>query len=178
MLHNQFIIAGLAILIIVLSGYGIMHLGMVAQLSTRFHGSFSWLKRVLDGFGLLSSKDMTVTVVYTLVFHMILILQMFYLINSFSHINFIHTFVGTSAMMFAKSLLPISIGDLGIREVGSIYFFSLYGISQAAALNASLFLFFINIFIPSILGIYFFRHQQISTQDLLQFWKKSTSANP
>jgi uncharacterized membrane protein YbhN (UPF0104 family) len=97
---------------------------------------------------------------------------MYFLINSFSHISFAHAFVGTSAMMFAKSLLPISIGDLGIREAGSIYFFSLYGISQAAALNASLLLFFINIFIPSVLGIYFIRHQQIPTQDLLQFWKK------
>jgi hypothetical protein len=75
--------------------------------------------------------------------------------------------------MFVKSLLPISIGDLGIREAGSIYFFSIYGISQAAALNASLLLFSINIFIPSILGIYFIRHQQISLNDLLQFWKKT-----
>ena len=94
---------------------------------------------------------------YTLVFHCVLILQMFCLINGFSKISLVHAFIGTSAMMFVKSLLPISIGDLGIREAGSIYFFSTYGISQAAALNASLLLFLINIFIPSILGTYFIK---------------------
>lgn len=175
-LHNLFIIAVLAALVLLLSGLFIMRLGMIAQLSPRFYGSFfhrSWLKRVLDGFGLLQLKQIIVTVLYTLIFHLTLILQMFFLINSFSHISFTHAFIGTSAMMFVKSLLPISIGDLGIREAGSIYFFSIYGISQAAALNASLLLFFINIFIPSIVGIYFIRHQRISLNDLLQFWKKT-----
>ena len=175
-LHNLFIIAVLAALVLLLSGLFIMRLGMIAQLGNRFYGSFfhrSWLKRVLDGFGLLQLKQMVATVLYTLIFHLTLSLQMFFLINSFSHINFTHAFIGTSAMMFVKSLLPISIGDLGIREAGSIYFFSIYGISQAAALNASLLLFFINIFVPSILGIYFIRHQQISLNDLLQFWKKT-----
>ena len=100
-------------------------------------------------------------------------LQMFFLINGFTRISFAHAFIGTSAMMFVKSLLPISLGDLGIREAGSIYFFSLYGISQAAALNASLLLFLINIFIPSILGTYFIRHQKLSAIKLIQFWKNN-----
>jgi Uncharacterised protein family (UPF0104). len=100
---------------------------------------------------------------------------MYCLINSFSKISLLHAFIGTSAMMFVKSLLPISIGDLGIREAGSIFFFSTYGISQAAALNASLLLFLINIFIPSIIGTYFIRHQQLSTFKLVQFWKNKTT---
>jgi uncharacterized membrane protein YbhN (UPF0104 family) len=170
--NNILVVTLIGIFIVSLSGVIIMRLGMIGLRlnATRFQKQ--WLKSILEGFNLLKSQQVFKTVLYTLIFHGILILQMFCLINAFSKINFAHAFIGTSALMFVKSLLPISIGDLGIREAGSIYFFSIYNISQAAALNASLILFFINIFIPSIAGIYFLRHQQISTFKFEQFWKK------
>ncbi|MGD1044681.1 MAG: lysylphosphatidylglycerol synthase transmembrane domain-containing protein [Bacteroidota bacterium] len=176
--NNTFFIALVTIIIVFLSGIFLMRLRMIAIIGHRLNASIfkkSWLTRVLDGFSLLKPQQLFTTVLYTLVFHFVLILQMFCLINAFSKISLIHAFIGTSAMMFVKSLLPISIGDLGVREAGSIYFFSIYGISQAAALNASLILFFINIFIPSIIGTYFIRHQQISTFKLMQFWKNKTT---
>jgi len=173
--NNILIITLIAIIIVSLSGVFIMRLGMIAILGLRLNASRfqkQWLKNILEGINLLKSQQVFKTVLYTLVFHCILILQMFCLIKGFSKISFAHAFIGTSALMFVKSLLPISIGDLGIREAGSIYFFSIYNISQAAALNASLLLFFINIFIPSLAGIYFLRHQQISAFKFVQFWKK------
>jgi uncharacterized protein (TIRG00374 family) len=173
--NNLLIFTLVTVVIVFLSGVFVMRLGMIATLGHRLNTSFfqkSWLKRVLDGFSLLKPQQLFITLLYTLVFYGVLILQMFCLINSFSKISLIHVFIGTSAMMFVKSLLPISIGDLGIREAGSIFFFSIYGISQAAALNASLILFFINIFIPSIIGTYFIRHQRLSTFKIVQFWKK------
>jgi uncharacterized protein (TIRG00374 family) len=163
------------IVIILLSCVFIMRLETIATLGRHLNSSLfkkPWLTRVLDGFSLLKPEQLLTTILYTLVFHSILILQMYCLINGFSKISLLHAFLGTSAMMFMKSLLPISIGDLGIREAGSIFFFSTYGLSQAAALNASLLLFLINIFIPSIIGTYFIRHQQLSTFKLMQFWKK------
>jgi uncharacterized protein (TIRG00374 family) len=174
--NNLLIVTLITIVMVSLSGVFIMRLGKIAILGLRLNASRfqkTWLTRVLDGFSLLKSQQVCTTVLYTLIFHGILILQMFCLINSFSKISIAHAFIGTSAMMFVKSLLPISIGDLGIREAGSIYFFSIYNISQAAALNASLMLFLINIFIPSIGGIYFIRHQQISAFKFEQFWKKT-----
>jgi uncharacterized protein (TIRG00374 family) len=163
------------IVIILLSCVFITRLEMIATLGRHLNSSLfkkPWLTRVLDGFSLLKPQQLLTTILYTLVFQSILILQMYCLINGFSKISLLHAFLGTSAMMFMKSLLPISIGDLGIREAGSIFFFSTYGLSQAAALNASLLLFLINIFIPSIIGTYFIRHQQLSTFKLMQFWKK------
>jgi len=163
------------IVIILFSCVFITRLEMIATLGRHLNSTLfkkPWLTRVLDGFSLLKPQQLLTTILYTLVFHSILILQMYCLINGFSKISLLHAFLGTSAMMFMKSLLPISIGDLGIREAGSIYFFSTYGISQAAALNASLLLFLINIFIPSIIGTYFIRHQRLSTFKLMQFWKK------
>jgi uncharacterized membrane protein YbhN (UPF0104 family) len=58
-------------------------------------------------------------------------------------------------MMLAKSIFPISIADIGIREAGSVYFFALLGISSAAAFNASMVLFLINILLPSVVGLLF-----------------------
>jgi uncharacterized protein (TIRG00374 family) len=172
---NPLIIAFISITIVLLSGVLIMRLGMIATLGHRLNSSFfkkPWLTRVLDGFSLLKPRQLFITVLSTLLFHGVIILQMYCLINAFSKIDFLQAFIGTSAIMFVKSLLPVSIGDLGIREAGSIYFFSNYGISQAAALNASLLLFVINIFVPSIIGTYFIRHQQLSAFKFGHFWKK------
>jgi uncharacterized membrane protein YbhN (UPF0104 family) len=175
-ISNTFIIAVGTVIIVFLSGIFIMRLGMIAALGHRLNTSFfkkPWLTGVLDGLNFLNPRQLFATVLCTLAFQGILILQMFFLINGFAKISFTHAFIATSAMMFLKSLLPISIGDLGIREAGSIYFFSIYGISQAAALNASLMLFFINILVPSILGTYFLRHEQFSAFKFMQFWKNN-----
>jgi uncharacterized membrane protein YbhN (UPF0104 family) len=176
LVSNIFIIAFGTVIVVFLSGICIMRLGMIAALGHRLNTSFfkkPWLTGVLDGLNFLKPRQLFTTVLCTLAFQGILILQMFFLINGFAKISFTHAFIATSAMMFLKSLLPISIGDLGIREAGSIYFFSIYGISQAAALNASLMLFFINILVPSILGTYFLRHEQFSAFKFMQFWKNN-----
>jgi uncharacterized membrane protein YbhN (UPF0104 family) len=173
--NNTLFIALLMIMTFILSGVFIMRLGIIAALGHRLNTSFFqklWLTRVLDGFSLLKPRQLFITVLYTLAFQSVIILQMFFLINGFAKISLLHAFIGTSAMLFVKSLLPISIADLGIREAGSIFFFSTYGISQAAALNASLMLFLINILIPSIIGTYFIRHQQLYAFKFIQFWKK------
>jgi uncharacterized membrane protein YbhN (UPF0104 family) len=172
---NLLFVALVSLVIILLSSVLMMRMGVIAALGHRLNSSLfkkPWLTRVLNGFSFLNPQQLLATILYTLIFHSVLILQMYCLINAFSKISLFHAFIGTSAMMFVKSLLPISLGDLGIREAGSIFFFSTYGISQAAALNASLILFLINIFIPSIIGTYFIRHQQLSIFKLAQFWKR------
>jgi uncharacterized membrane protein YbhN (UPF0104 family) len=136
-----------------------------------------WLTNILDGFSLLKPNQILLTSIYTILFHVVIVFQMYFLLNAFSSISFFDTFIGTSALLFAKSLIPISLGDLGVREAGSIFIFSIFQITQAAALNASLLLFTINIFIPSVVGVYFIRHQQITTSPIFQFFKKSKSSN-
>jgi uncharacterized membrane protein YbhN (UPF0104 family) len=56
--------------------------------------------------------------------------------------------------MFTKSILsPITFGELGIREGAAIFFLTQMGELSSTALNASLALFFINIIIPSLIGL-------------------------
>jgi uncharacterized membrane protein YbhN (UPF0104 family) len=142
-----------------------MRMDTLARIGHRLNASLfqkSWVTKVLDGFTLLDSGQLFTTLLYTICFHGILVVQMFLFIHAFSDITLSNAFLGTSAMMFVKSCLPISLGDLGIREAGSILFFSAFAISQAAALNASLLLFVVNILFPSICGTLFL-HRQHST---------------
>jgi uncharacterized protein (TIRG00374 family) len=88
-------------------------------------------------------------------FYTVIYFQMFLLLNAFSAVHAGDAFVGFGAMMFLKSLVPISLGDLGIREASSIYFYGLRGIASTTALNASLLLFVINILLPSLIGLIF-----------------------
>jgi uncharacterized membrane protein YbhN (UPF0104 family) len=60
-----------------------------------------------------------------------------------------------ASILFAKTLLPISFGDLGIRESAAVFFFGKLGIPAGAAFNASFLLFLINIFSPSMIGLFF-----------------------
>jgi len=56
--------------------------------------------------------------------------------------------------MFAKTIIPpVSLGELGIREGASIFFITALGESASVGFNASIFLFFINVLIPSLIGL-------------------------
>ena len=174
-LKNIFLIVSITFVLVILSAVFLIHMELLAKYGYRLNTTFfqkAWLTRILDGFTLLKPRQLWTTLIFTIVFHGVLVLQMFYLINAFNGITISDAFIGTSATMFVKSLLPISLGDLGIREAGSIYFFSIFGISQAAALNASLLLFVINILIPSMIGTYFLKYQQLSFSAILQSLKK------
>jgi uncharacterized protein (TIRG00374 family) len=161
-LKDSFVVFLLSFCILFFSIIFFMRMDILARIGHQLNASLfqkSWVTKVLDGFTLLDSGQLFTTLFYTICFHGILVVQMFLFIHAFAYINLSNAFIGTSAMMFVKSCIPISLGDLGIREAGSILFFSTFGISQAAALNASLLLFVVNILIPSIGGMLFLHRQ-------------------
>lgn len=83
----------------------------------------------------------------------VIIVQFYLLLNAFEPVSFADTVVCSMSVYFIKAvILPISIGDLGVRESASVFFFSKYGVSAAAAFNASLCMFLINVLLPSIAG--------------------------
>lgn len=130
------------------------------------------ISRIMDGAKLLTPVDFWITLGLTLIFHLTIVFQMYLLLNAFYEVTIIQAFIGTSAVMFAKSYLPISLGDLGVREATSIYFFSYYGIPSVASLNASMLLFLINIFTSSLIGIYFIKHQNYSIAGIFNLFKR------
>lgn len=95
------------------------------------------------------------SLIYSVVFYLIVYVQMYLLLNAFSQVGPVDAFLGFASMMLLKALVPISLGDLGVREVSSVYFFSLRGVAHATSLSASLLLFAINVLAPSIVGLIF-----------------------
>jgi uncharacterized membrane protein YbhN (UPF0104 family) len=114
-----------------------------------------WAQDLIRSLTLLQKKDLLFAFLVTLAFYGTIYLQMFVLLNAFSPVGWWQALLGFAAMMFFKALIPISFGDLGIREASSVYFYSLVGIPQATALNASLLLFVINILLPAVFGLIF-----------------------
>ena len=82
--------------------------------------------------------------------------QFFLLLNAFQPVSLKIGAQTIPAVFFVKALLPISIGDLGIREGAAIFFFGHYQIANSFAFNASFLLFVINLIIPSLLGWFIF----------------------
>ncbi|HPN46286.1 MAG TPA: lysylphosphatidylglycerol synthase transmembrane domain-containing protein [bacterium] len=79
--------------------------------------------------------------------------QFYLLICAFADINLYHGLLAVVSIMMVKTLLPVSFGDLGVRESAAIYFLSHFAISGAAAFNASILLFFINVLLPGLAGM-------------------------
>ncbi len=52
-----------------------------------------------------------------------------------------------------KSLLPISFGDLGVREGAAIFIFGKLGVPAAVAVTSALFIFTLNVAIPALIGL-------------------------
>lgn len=114
-----------------------------------------WYDEFLGSLTILKGKLFVVTFVFTFLFYGVLYLQFYFLLNAFFQTFLWQVFLGFSAMMFYKSLVPISIGDIGVREATSIFFLSLVGVPQEAAFSASLLLAIINVFLPAIIGLGF-----------------------
>jgi len=86
-------------------------------------------------------------------FFCVFLFQYCLLTCAFEPTHFPITFLALSAVMLVKSMLPISIGDLGIRESAAVFFLGKIGLAESTAFNASILLFLINLVIPSIIGL-------------------------
>ena len=62
--------------------------------------------------------------------------------------------LGVALTFFAKSAVPqVTLGDLGVRESAAVFFLGAYGVPAAAALDASLAVFAVNLVLPALAGL-------------------------
>jgi len=92
---------------------------------------------------------------YNMIWFAVIVLQYHILILAFTDVSALQSFWAVSATLFTKIVLPISVGDLGIREGAAVFYYSLLGVKKTAAFNASMFIFLINFMIPALAGSYF-----------------------
>jgi uncharacterized membrane protein YbhN (UPF0104 family) len=132
----------------------------LGKLASVTHAKFTKLWRtlhldgVLEGMGLFSTSEIVSLVSFTIIHQFVIVMQMFFLLNAFTRISLSTAFLGTSGTLFIQSVLPISLGDLGVREMSSMYFFSLCDVPREFALMATLLLFVMNIVLPGIVGVF------------------------
>jgi len=115
-------------------------------------------QKFLDNIIILKKLDRlysTKMVLISIGFYICYILQFALLAAAFTrHTDYTHYIWAGNLIIFSKSIIPpVSLGELGIREGASIFFLQQFGETAAAGFNASIFLFFINVLIPSITGL-------------------------
>jgi uncharacterized protein (TIRG00374 family) len=117
------------------------------------------MKKLFNNLQILRELDRIYTtqmVVISIAFYTCFILQYALLAAAFSgHNNFIHYIWAGNLVMFAKTIIPpVSLGELGIREGASVFFLHIFGEVKSAGFNSSIFLFLINMLIPSVIGLF------------------------
>lgn len=116
----------------------------------KFFHNISSLKKI-------DSKILLNTFFFSVIIYLIYTFQYAILISAFSKTSslFDHFVLG-NVIMFSKALIPqISFGELGVRESTSVFYSSFFKVSGAAAFNASILIFVINLLIPAIIGFLF-----------------------
>ncbi|HSR17798.1 MAG TPA: lysylphosphatidylglycerol synthase transmembrane domain-containing protein [Ignavibacteriaceae bacterium] len=116
-----------------------------------------WLKKIFSEFGLLGEMKKSFIIkmiILSALFYFCYIIQYALLVSAFSGNFYLVKYMWAGSLLFfIKAFIPpVTYGDLGIREGVSVYFITKLGENAAAGLNASLFLFFINLLIPSLAG--------------------------
>ncbi len=122
------------------------------QINFPKQGKISQLLGGLDRFSAPQARRM---LLYTSLYYLTFQAQYFLMISGFAGISLTSSIRAAAATLFTKSALPIAIGDLGLDQLASMTFFGQFGISDAAALNASIMMFAVNVLIPSLAGIPF-----------------------
>jgi uncharacterized membrane protein YbhN (UPF0104 family) len=114
-----------------------------------------WLFEKVKVFRKLDKKYATKMLLVSFIFYLCFLVQYAVLVAAFSnHDNYFEYLWAGNLIMFAKTIIPpVSLGELGIREGASVFFITMLGESASVGFNASIFLFFINVLIPSLIGL-------------------------
>jgi uncharacterized protein (TIRG00374 family) len=145
----------------------LFYVAYTIALDTRFWNSVLFsrinkhprIKKIFDNLTVLKELDRFYTtqmVFISIGFYACFILQYALLTAAFSgHNNFFHYIWAGNLVMFVKTIIPpVSLGELGIREGASVFFLNMFGEVKSVGFNASIFLFLINMLIPSVIGLF------------------------
>ena len=117
-----------------------------------FSKSINWIKRFIN-IPALGRRNVFVILLLAFIFYAIFTGQFILLALSFAQLDLSALFQAIAAVFCIKTLLPVAIGDLGIREGASVFFITKIGGSKEIAFNAALLIFCFNSIIPTLCGL-------------------------
>ncbi|TYT24038.1 flippase-like domain-containing protein [Dictyoglomus thermophilum] len=100
----------------------------------------------------LKRKTLLKNFLLSLLSYSIVLVEVYFLANSFERFSFTSTFIGYPIVMLVN-LIPITIGGLGVREGTAVFILGKLGLSQTASFNSAFLLFLINTALPAIIGL-------------------------
>jgi uncharacterized membrane protein YbhN (UPF0104 family) len=109
-------------------------------------------------------KQYALLITFSTLFYIIFLTQFILLILTFKSVDLLISSGAAASVFLVKTLLPIAIGDLGIREGASVFFFDKIGLTAAQAFNASILLFLINVGIPTLFGLWILLKNSLNTK--------------
>ena len=113
------------------------------------------MKRFISSMDSFNKKNAKKLMILSYCLYMVYMSQYCLLALAFQPIPILKIAWATTSSFLAKTLLPIAVADLGVREGTAIYFFMKLQIDKITAFNSSILLFLINILIPTLFGLFF-----------------------
>lgn len=98
-------------------------------------------------------KNLAALLAYSTLFYLTFAAQFVMLIWCFQPGNLGSVAKAVASTLLVKTVLPVSFGDLGVREGAAVFFCSKIGVVAAAGFNAAFLLFIINVGMPTVLGL-------------------------
>jgi hypothetical protein len=116
---------------------------------------FDFLKILFGKFSFYTNLKL---VTLAILFFFTYIFQFALLLSAFNGLNNFFTFIVAGVMIFFTNTVipPVTLGELGVREGAAVYYSNYFNYLAASGFNSSLILFFFNIVIPSIIGLFIY----------------------
>jgi len=116
---------------------------------------FQRVQKALKAFDKIPSEEAQTLLLLSVLRYGVFTTQFVLLIHAFDpSATWIGSFTAVALVFFAKSAVPqVTLGDLGVRESAAVFFLGAYGVGAAAALDASLSIFAINLLLPALAGV-------------------------
>ncbi len=154
--RQSFLIGAFTVCIFVLCLYLLFHPRLLKNLLQTIHirvKKYPRIQQFLMGLAVIDRKTIYRLLFLNVLYYFTFTTQFYLLVHTFASVSVFNGYMALFSTMFVKTLLPITIADLGIRETAAVYFLGQLGVPQEAAFNASFFLFIINILLPSVIGL-------------------------
>jgi len=116
---------------------------------------YIWLNNIFKRLVGLNNVPMNViltSLLLSLIIFVFSITTSYLLLSSFTTINILDAFKVFPLTLFTN-IIPITVGNLGVREGATIFLLNEYGVTKEIAFNISIMLFFLHSFLPAVLGL-------------------------
>jgi uncharacterized membrane protein YbhN (UPF0104 family) len=109
------------------------------------------LEALPQGFRSVTRPTLTITLLLTFLYYGLVILEYYILLSGFEQVR-LGAVLLVAPLVIMTNAFQVTIGGLGVREGASVLLFSLFGVSEEAAVNATFLITLFNVLVPGLVG--------------------------